>query len=379
MAKKKSRLGSGGWKRSLLALALVALGLGGLAVAGQQEPPAATTPMPPAMPMEKGTPLIVKAAVNYVELESFDENGGTFKGTVDVRLRWEVPSLKQPDDAQSDPPKVFRGDDAKAQLAAIWVPQIDIVNEKGDPSYTNLGLRIFPNGDVEMIKRITGEFGTPYEVTRFPFDKQKLQVEVAIRNQTTDMVVLNFEQEDLDFSTVSQDASLTGWDLKTVALKAEPLKGWYGAMHTRVVAALTIARQPGSVLASIFIPLFASLLIPLLAIWLNHMEDGVFAIETFELVNLIIGGLFAVIALNFTVNQAYQVLSTGDNPVNRLFALNYVTLGLALLVNVLFYRFNVVEKLFGRWVQEQVYLYLTWAVPVLVFTMATSIVLVALA
>jgi len=376
---KKTVLRSGGWKRSLLALALVALGLSGLAFAGQEEPPAATTPMPPAMPMEKGTPLIVKAAVNYVEIESFDENAGTFKGTVDVRLRWEVPSLRQPADAQTDPPKVFRGDEAKAQLANVWVPQIDIVNEKGDPSYTNIGLRIFPNGNVEMIRRITGEFATPYEVTRFPFDRQVLRIEPAIRNQTTDMVVLQFDQNDLDFSYANPDASLAGWTLKTVALTAEPMKGWYGAMHTRVVAALTIQRLPGAVLASIFIPLFASLLIPLLAIWLNHMEDGVFAIETFELVNLIIGGLFAVIALNFTVNQAYAVLSTGDNPVNRLFALNYTALFLALLINVLFYRFNVVEKLFGRWVQEQVYLFLTWAIPLLVFTMAGSIVLVALA
>jgi hypothetical protein len=379
MAKKKSVLGSSGWKRSFLALALVAVGLGGLAFAGQETPPAATTPMPPAMPMEKGSPLIVKVAVNYVDIESFDENASTFKGTVDVRVRWEVPSLAQPEDAQTDPPKVFRGDDAKAQLANIWVPQIDIVNEKGDPTYTNLGLRIFPNGDVEMIKRITGEFATPYEVTRFPFDRQVLQIEPAIRNQTTDAVVLQFDQDDLDFSYANQDASLAGWTLKTVALKAEPIKGWYGAMHTRVVSALKIQRLPGAILASIFIPLFASLLIPLLAIWLNHMEDGVFAIETFELVNLIIGGLFAVIALNFTVNQAYSVLSTGDNPVNRLFALNYTALFLALLINVLFYRFNVVEKVFGRWVQEQVYLFLTWAIPLLVFTMAGAVVLVAMA
>ena len=193
------------------------------------------------------------------------------------------------------------------------------------------------------------------------------------------MVVLQFDQDDLDFSYANPDASLNGWALKDVSLKAEPLKGWYGAMHTRVVAALTVQRLPGAILASIFIPLFASLLIPLLAIWLNHMEDGVFAIETFELANLIIGGLFAVIALNFTVNQAYAVLSSGDNPVNRLFALNYVALFLALLINVLFYRFNVMEKLFGRWVQEQVYLFLTWAIPLLVFTMAGSIVLVALA
>ncbi|MEJ0028681.1 MAG: hypothetical protein WDN01_21865 [Rhizomicrobium sp.] len=376
---KRSFLKGGGTKRSLLALALIALGLGGIAFAGQEPPPATTTAMPPTMPMEKGTPLIVKVGVAFVDLESFDENAGTFKGTVDVRLRWEVPSLRRPDEEQTDPPKVYRGDDAKAQLATIWVPAIEIANEKGDPTYTNLGLRIFPSGDVEMIKRITGEFATPYEVTRFPFDRQKLQIEAAIRGQTSDQVVLQYDQDDLDFSQADPDASLNGWSIKTVALTSQPLKGWYGAMHTRAVASLTVAREPGSVLASIFIPLFASLLIPLLAIWLNHMEDGKFGIETFELVNLIIGGLFAVIALNFTVNQAYEVLSTGDNPVNRLFALNYVTLGLSLLINVVFYRFDVVEKLFGRWVQEQAYLYLTWAIPVLVLTMASAIVLVAMA
>ncbi len=376
---RPSRLMGRGTKRSLLALALVALGLGGIALAGQEQPAAPTTTMPPTMPMEKGTPLVVKVGVAFVDLESFDENAGTFKGTVDVRARWEVPSLRRPDDEQTDPPKVYRGDDAKAQLANIWVPAIEIANEKGDPSYTNLGLRVFPSGDVEMIKRVTGEFATPYEVTRFPFDRQKLQIEAAIRGQTADQVVLQYDQDDLDFSQADEDASLTGWSIKTVALTSAPLKGWYGAMHTRAIASLTVAREPGSVLASIFIPLFASLLIPLLAIWLNHMEDGKFGIETFELVNLIIGGLFAVIALNFTVNQAYQVLSTGDNPVNRLFALNYITLGLSLLINVVFYRFNVVEKLFGRWVQEQTYIYLTWAIPVLVLTMASAIVLVAMA
>ena len=39
--------------------------------------------------------------------------------------------------------------------------------------------------------------------------------------------------------------------------------------------------------------------------------------------------------------KAYQVLGGGDNPVSRLFALNYVTLGISLMVNVLLFRFNV--------------------------------------
>jgi len=59
-----------------------------------------------------------------------------------------------------------------------------------------------------------------------------------------------------------------------------------------------------------------------------------------------------------------RLLSTGDNPVNRLFALNYVTLGIALMINVLFYRFKRRRaRLSARWVQEQTYLYLTWGDP----------------
>jgi hypothetical protein len=65
--------------------------------------------------------------------------------------------------------------------------------------------------------------------------------------------------------------------------------------------------------------------------------------------------------------------------VNGLFASNYVTLGLSLLINVVFYRFNMIEKLFSRGAQEQTYICLTWAIPLLVLTIASAIVLVAMA
>ena len=232
---------------------------------------------------------------------------------------------------------------------------------------------------MELIRRTSAEFATAFDVERFPFDRQKLRLDMAIRDQTADAVALEFEQDDLDFSRVGANASLDGWDFRFVTLRSEPLAGWYGASHARVQASLEIARQSAAVATSIFVPLFASLLIPLLGIWLNRTEDGQFQIETFEFVNLIVGGLFAVIALNFTVNSAYQVLSSGDNPVNRLFTLNYITLGISLLVNVLMFRFGLVERLFGRYVQEQLYFFLIWAVPLLVLTMASAVVLVAIA
>ena len=355
---------------SRTALALAFLILGAFANAGA----AAQT----SLPTGKGLPVLVKVGVAFVEIVSFNENAGTYKATVDVRLRWEDLRLRRPVEDAMDPPKVYRGAEAQAQIANLWVPGVEVVNQRGTATYAASGLRIYPTGRIELTTRTIGEFATPFEVERFPFDRQKLQLELAIRGLTADAVALQFEQDDLEFSRTSARAKLDGWEIGLISLRSEPMTGWYGASHARVLASLEITRQSGAIAAAIFVPLFASLLIPLLGIWLNRVEDGQFQIETFEFVNLIVGGLFAVIALNFTVNSLYQVLASGDNPVNRLFVLNYITLGVSLMVNVLIFRFGVVERLFGRYVQEQLYLFLIWAVPLLVLTMASALILVAI-
>ena len=356
-------------KRMALALALAPL----IALAAPAAARAQT-----GLPMDRGLPIQVKLGVAFVDIVTFKESTGIFNATVDVRLRWQDLRLRRPAEESTDPPKVYRGVDAEAQVAKIWVPTAELVNQRGKPSYTATGLRIYPDGSVELTKRIRAEFAATVNVERFPFDRQKLRLEVAVRDQSADTVALQFEQDDLDFSRVAANANLDGWDLGLVSLRSEPLAGWYGTSHAQVAASLEIIRQPIMVVAAIFIPLFASLLIPMLSIWLNRIEDGYFQIETFELVNIIIGGLFAVIALNFTVNSAYEVLGSGDNPVSRLFALNYITLGIGLLVNVLLYRFGVVERAFGRYVQEQLYFFLTWAIPVLALTAAGAVVMVAI-
>jgi hypothetical protein len=358
--------------RQTLAFALGLAALGVVALSSELSAQSLTS-----IPLEKGLPVKVNAAVAYTDLQAFNENAGTFKATVDIRLRWEDPRLRQPVVVETDPPKVYRGADAEAQLAKIWTPTVELTNQRDKATYTAQGLRIYPDGRVELIKRTTADFAMNYDVGRFPFDRQKLQLDLAIRNQTSDMVALEFDQADLDFSRATTGVKLDGWNVGLVGLQSETLDGWYGFSHAKLMAFLEVARQPGPIVAAIFLPLFASLLIPVLAIWLNRTEDGRFQIEAFELTNLIIGGLFAVIALNFTVNSAYQVLSTGPNPVNKLFALNYIALGVSLLINIFLVRFEFAGRLFGRYVQEQLYQVTMWTVPLLALTMAVAIILVA--
>jgi hypothetical protein len=330
------------------------------------------------LPMEKGLPVLVKAAVGYVEVTEFDENRATFSGTVDIRLRWQDLRLRRPAAEAANPPRVLRGDAATAELARIWTPSGTIVNQVGAVALAATGLRIFPDGTVELMRRYTGTFATEYDVSRFPFGAQKLKVDFAADRETANQVLIEFDQDDLDFSRPSADTSLDGWTLRSVDLQVRPTPGWYGAAFGGITSSLEIARVQGPLIASIFIPLLASLIIPFLAIWLNRVEDGVFLLETHETVNIIIGGLFAVIALNFTVNSVYDVLESGDNPINRLFALNYLTLAVALAVNILIFRFHLVERVAGRYVQEQLFLTIIWAVPLLALITAASVILVAL-
>lgn len=354
-----------------------------LAVPGWAELPEATAAVAPeslrSLPMGKGLPVVVRIALRYVEVVSIDETEAAYTATVDLRLRWQDLRLQYPLEVAPLGFLEFRDQAAATKMAEIWTPSVAFWNLSGDPSQQMHALRIFPDGRVELMLRTRATFETPFDVERFPFDRQRLQVEVVSNLESVQRLSLEFEQDDLDFSSAPDTNELRDWAPGIVSLKRDVVSGWYGEDLSRVTGSLAMQRRAGNSAALIFIPLLASLLIPLLAIWMNRVEEGEFQIEAFELANVIVGGLFAVIALNFTLNAEYATLGSSDNTVRRLFALNYLALALSLLVNLTLFRFNLPLRWFGRYVQEQVFLFLSWAVPLLVLATAVAFLLVAMA
>jgi hypothetical protein len=365
-------------------------------IAAAQAPPPASTAQPAAssrvvtqpagqtstpdltsLPLGKGLPVMVRVGLYFQRVTAFDDNAGTFTGTVDMRLRWEDPRLRYSAETTPRGFQEFRGPDAEQKLKQIWVPRVAFTNLKESPSNQTTSLRIFPDGWVEIMERTTGQFAIPIDAGAFPFDKQTLDVEITVHRETTGEASLVVLQEDIEFSRPAQDLSIDGWAPGLVNVRRHTEPGWYGEFHSGLVVGLSVARNSVNVVATVFIPLLASLLIPLLAIWMNSTEEGEFKTDAFELANIIVGGLFAVIALNFTINAAYRSVATGDNTVSRLFGLNYVTLGVGLAVVVLLYRYNVPKRFCGRYVQEQIFSYLSWAIPLLAMGTAVAFILVA--
>jgi uncharacterized Tic20 family protein len=330
------------------------------------------------LPFDQGLPLIVRTAVSFVSVTEIDEVENSFSAVVDVRLMWT--DLRQKFPAESAPNGFleWRTDAAVERMKNMYVPQVGIANFKEEPSSVIQGLRMYPNGNVEYIQRVTGTFKLALDVTKFPFDKQGLAVELISRRAPLERLFLSYEQDDLNFSKVL-DSDLDGWTTGLVTLRRDPLPGWYGQKHARVWASLEVTRQPSATLPVIFIPLVASMLIPLIALWLQKQEDGLFGTEAFELANILIGGLFAVIALNFAITTSYSALASGDNPVNRLFGIAYLVLGIAFAVVLLVFHLDLPRRWFGKHVSIELFRFIKWGLPAAALTMGLAVIFLAAA
>ena len=356
-----------------LLLAVAILFIGGTGVASADEKPLTS------IPEGLGFPVIVRTGVNFLELHEVNQNDGTFTALVDLRLRWTDSRLAFPANTSASGYLDYVGPAAKAKLEEIWSPQAEVRNLVGSPTYEKLGVRIYPSGAAEVMQRLSGTFSTGFDLSRFPFDRQRLRVELVTRAESDRRVKFDFRQDELEFSNTANGIETDGWAIGQLELAQASYPAWRGEMNTGIHAELLVIRNQPSLLATVFVPLVASLLIPLLVFWLNRKEDGVFVIETFELTNVICGGLFAVVALNFTINSSFPGLAVGDNPVMRLFALNYITLFIALGASLFLYRWNIMRVWFGTYVQEEFFAYLNWGIPALVMSTAAAVIALAAA
>lgn len=318
-----------------------------------------------AMPTGLGLPIKVRTALFFNEIRSFNEQTGIFQATTDLRLTWKDPGMRYAAQPGSHGYREFRESVADAEIAKIWTPKIRYLNLLSEINSAERRLRVYPDGTVEVITRLTGDFRVPIDIRKFPFDHQDLTVEIGVYEDTHELVDLDFIAPDIVFSRAAETVDIDGWEVGHVNMERGVTRGWNGDRYAKIYAALNVRRLAGGTIAVIFVPLFASLLIPFLAVWMNRPRGGHFEVEAFELGNVIVGGLFAVIALGVTLSSIYPAIVSGDNTVSRLLSLNYIALGCGILIIVFLYRFRLPARWFGPYVQEQLFEVLVWAFPVL--------------
>lgn len=319
-----------------------------------------------SMPTGSGLPISVRVGMYVAKVVEINDNSGNFTAQINLRLRWKDMRLAFDRARNSNMDRIqYFHEEAAAKLATIWTPSVKIINMKDQPQKESFGVYVYFDGMVEVIRVVTAVFETSFDITKFPFDRQQLAIEVSPESEDNNAVILEYTQDDLTYSGVSQNCEVANWQCGLIDLRTTSITTWNGAVHSKVTGCLNVTRVPYNYIPTIFLPIFAILLIPILAIGLNSFEDKAFKVEPFDLVNMVISGLFAVIALNFTINSGYQALVSGDNTVNRLFALSYVLLFISLMVNIILFKSKLVFNFLGAYVVEQIFIFLCWSFPVL--------------
>jgi hypothetical protein len=198
-------------------------------------------------PDPEGVPTKVYVGYYLIDLISIDDVNQSFEADFYVMARWNDPRL-----AITNPSEVqtLRNFD----INEIWHPQTYIINQRRLSRQFENFFRVDQAGNALYVQRLIGELSSPLYLKDFPFDKQKLKVQ---------MVSFRYGPEEIEFVLDQQrigrreQLSLTGWstgptqfELTTEYLKVQDRD------LARVDFILEVERQEIFYIVKALIPLF---------------------------------------------------------------------------------------------------------------------------
>ncbi len=331
----------------------------------------------PGFPEGVEEPLQVQAAVQILEIETILDSQERFRATVDLRLSWLDPRQTFQTAADEDSRVELSGERARARLRDLWIPEVQIRNLVGhtEDQVTEEGMVLDGNGHIQWFRRLEAEFKTHLDHGAFPFERQVLPVELVCTQEDVQRLLLTYASNLRDVSNM-QASDPVGWHLSRLHVRPHTVRSWSGTTHSALTMEVEATREPQAFFDSLFLPMTVTMLIPMLALMLNHWNGRRLVVEPYELAKLVLAGLFITIALNMATNMAYPHLLASYNLVSELFILDYLVQAVALGVIVTFYRDQVrpVPRV-DPYLARELYLACCWVPPLATLVTVTALIM----
>ena len=286
---------------------------------------------PPEMPTKVriGTYLI-----SLVEVSAPNESFPTFKAEVYIDLEWHDPRLAFDEDEVGSDREVFLEHEAELELERIWWPDIEFENEQGERHTESRELVITSDGTVEYSERFQGVFTVDVNLTRFPFDHQKLLINVESFSWDDRAVVFEPLLEKTGYDKSFKTLEWTLRDVHTeVHLKKEVRST---EAFSEYVFSVNADRDPGYYLYKIVAPLLIIVAFSYTTFWMPG-EPGSTRMQRGIIMLLTIVAFHRVISANLP-RIGYLTFMDG------VVYVSYLLVGLTLLSNVMAQRFQYSKR-----------------------------------
>ena len=279
----KRTIASGSWcvglRRLLWVVLLALLSMEALAVA----PSSSETIMKGERPSRNGEPTVIIISVFVIDIDEIDDVNQRFSVDLFITARWRDQRLALPVAERKGKIRFMMIDD-------VWSPRVLLINDRGLTSQLREGVEADDLGNMKYQNRVSGELKVDLEFKQFPFDVQRLPIDLVSYEYTTDEMLFS-----TDSSIVSQPGkfSIEGWQLKQL----EPIVDTFvlpvgNSELPRLTYVIEATRQSDYYVLTMLVPMALIIFMAWTVFWLQpHIVPPRIAIATASIFSLIALGV----------------------------------------------------------------------------------------
>lgn len=237
-------------------------------------------------PSVDGKPVAVKIGFYAVDFARVTSREESFDLTGYVEMNWTDPRLAVP---KAERKNASRPMDA----SKIWTPRIFFDNALESPRFHNEPVvECDDEGHASSWAIVSGKFSVPMDLSKFPFDRQDLNVHIG-----------SFFQEDVqkfvempDLTIVGDEAFVTDWTIREPSAKVEshryvPTQDAY----SRLVYGVSVTRRSTFYVWRVMMPLTLLALVAWAAFWFEPVGLQ-------PQISTCMAALIALVAFNFAID-----------------------------------------------------------------------------
>lgn len=216
-------------------------------------------------PDPEGVPTEVAVGIYIIDVTGVDDVRQTFTADFYFTLRWRDARLA----AEAMGSSLA---ECRLQLAEIWHPQADIVNQRNLKKYFEDIVQVDAKGSVIYRQRFFGDLSSPVDLRDFPFDSQVLPINVVSFRYGPDQVA--FVMDEYRTGRV-ETFSVAGWSIE---LGEAQITTEYIAPQDRNLSRLNYQlvaqRHAGFYLWRVLVPLTLIVFMAGSVFWIDPTELG---------------------------------------------------------------------------------------------------------
>ncbi|MBE3603912.1 hypothetical protein IMX07_09775 [bacterium] len=256
-----------------LAIAIVFVAIGARAAAandGARPPRLVGVPDDPRLfpPIAGGRPLRVALALHVINLASIDEVAQQFTLSAYLLASWRDSRLAWTPNGPADNLRRYHPED-------IWTPALVILNAANRPQFYDIGISARPDGAVSYSARMDVTLSANFNLRKFPFDEQTLEVIVHPNRVNLGRVVFIAAPDAAWMTTEFETYSpLASWRLAGVGSRLDQAPGPRGGEISEMRFAIKLRRRWQFYLWKLCLPLLLMVCLSWSVFWIDPHDLG---------------------------------------------------------------------------------------------------------